>query len=88
MENALLEEHIRYGEARFRDKELVRPFVNRIYQDITELEEAMKPKSCDGCKQSWKPNNQTFHKYFCDYLQIPTHGDFCCNRYEPKETKC
>ena len=50
MEKALLEEHVRYGEARFRDKELVRPFVNRIYQDLAELEEAMKPKTCDGCR--------------------------------------
>ena len=49
MEKALLEEHVRYGEARFRDKELVRPFVNRIYQDLAELEEAMKPKTCEGC---------------------------------------
>ena len=46
MEKVLLEEHVRYGEARFRDKELVRPFVNRIYQDLAELEEAMKPKTC------------------------------------------
>lgn len=50
MEKALLEEHVRYGEARFRDKELVRPFVNRIYKDLEELEEAMKPKTCEGCK--------------------------------------
>ena len=50
MEKALLEEHVRYGEARFRDKELVRPFVNRIYQDLAELEEAMQPKTCVGCK--------------------------------------
>ena len=50
-----------------------------------ELEAQQQPKSCDGCKQSWKPNNQTFHKYFCEYLQIPVHGDFCCNRYEAKE---
>ena len=50
MEKALLEEHVRYGEARFRDKELVRPFVNRIYQDLEELEEAIKPKTCEGCK--------------------------------------
>ena len=85
MEKALQEEHIRYGEARFRDKELARPFVNRIYQDITELEEAMKPKTCEGCKQSWEPNNQTFHKYFCEYLKIPVHGGFYCNRYEPKD---
>ena len=85
MKNDLLEEHVRYGEARFRDKELVRPFVNRIYQDLAELEEAMKPKTCEGCKQSWEPNNQTFHKYFCEYLKIPIHGDFYCNRYKPKD---
>ena len=53
---------------------------------ISELEEAMKPKTCEGCKQSWEPNNQTFHKYFCEYLKIPIHGDFYCNRYEPKAT--
>lgn len=52
---------------------------------IAELEEAMKPKTCDGCKQSWEPNNQTFHKYFCEYLKIPVHGCFYCNRYEPKD---
>ena len=52
---------------------------------IAELEEAMKPKTCDGCEQSWKPNNQTFHKYFCEYLQIPIHGNFCCNKHEPKD---
>ena len=52
---------------------------------IKELEEAMKPKTCDGCKQSFEPNNQTFHKYFCEYLKIPIHGDFYCNRYEPKD---
>lgn len=49
------------------------------------LEEAMKLKTCDGCKQSWEQNNQTFHKYFCEYLKIPVHGGFYCNRYEPKE---
>ena len=54
MEKALLEEHVRYGEARFRDKELVRPFVNRIYQDLAELEEAMKLKTCEGCDNNHK----------------------------------
>ena len=54
---------------------------------IAELEEAMKPKTCKGCKQSWEPNNQTFHKYFCEYLKIPIHSNFCCNRYEPKDNK-
>jgi len=72
-------------------------FIEQIFDDheaeikakderIKELEEAMKHKTCDGCKQSWKPNNQTFHKYFCEYLKIPVHGGFYCNRYEPKET--
>ena len=63
-----------------------------IYESIKfvekELEEAMKPKTCHWCKQSWEPNNQTFHKYFCNYLQRPTHGDFGCNRYEQKDTQC
>ena len=54
---------------------------------IAELEEAMKPKCCRGCKQSWEPNNQTFHRYFCNYLRIPVHGNFYCNRYEPKDTQ-
>ena len=55
-----------------------------INEAIIELEEAMKPKTCKGCKQSWEPNNQTFHKYFCEYLKIPIHGNFCCNKHEPK----
>ena len=36
----------------------------RVDEAIKELEEAMTPKTCDWCKQSWEPNNQTFHKYF------------------------
>ena len=56
-------------------------YLNRI----AELEEAMKSKTCDWCKQSWEPNNQTFHKYFCEYLKIPVHRGFYCNRYEPKD---
>ena len=48
------------------------------------VEELIKPKTCEGCKQSWEPNNQTFHKYFCEYLKIPIHGDFCCNKHEQK----
>ena len=51
---------------------------------IAELEEVMKNKTCEGCKQSWEPNNQTFHNFFCEYLKIPVHGGFYCNRYEPK----
>lgn len=79
MEKALLEEHVRYGEARFRDKELVRPFVNRIYQDLAELEEAMKPKTCEGCKH--KPNDGE-----CYYEPCGTCARFFYDHYEPKVT--
>ena len=58
-----------------------------LYNAIEELE-AMKTKTCHWCKQSWEPNNQTFHRYFCNYLRIPVHGNFYCNRYEPKDTQC
>ena len=58
-----------------------------INEAIAELEEVMKNKTCEGCKQSWEPNNQTFHKYFCEYLKIPVHGNFYCNRHEPKDNK-
>ena len=77
MEKALLEEHVRYGEARFRDKELVRPFVNRIYKDLAELEEAMKPKTCEGCKH--KPNDGE-----CYYEPCGTCARFFYDHYEPK----
>ena len=79
MEKALLEEHVRYGEARFRDKELVRPFVNRIYQDLAELEEAMKHKTCYGCKH--KPNDGE-----CYYEPCGTCARFFYDHYEPKAT--
>ena len=57
----------------------------KVYDEaIAELEALQQPKSCGGCKQSWEPNNQTFHRYFCEYLRIPVHGYFCCNRHEQK----
>ena len=79
MEKALLEEHVRYGEARFRDKELVRPFVNRIYKDLEELEEAMKPKTCEGCKH--KPNDGE-----CYYEPCGTCARFFYDHYKLKVT--
>lgn len=78
MEKALLEEHVRYGEARFKDKKLVRPFVNRIYKDLAELEEAMKPKTCVGCKH--KPNDGE-----CYYEPCGTCARFFYDHYEPKD---
>ena len=91
MEKALLEEHVRYGEARFKDKKLVRPFVNRIHQDIAELEEAMKPKTCLGCLHcnkayqltslppQYKLNCGVFKTVFVNYFKQ------YCSRYEPKD---
>ena len=85
MKKALLEEHVRYGEARFRDKELVRPFVNRIYQDLEELEEAMKPKTCDGCKYFRKSDKACFMSSQNTYIR-PASIDFSgCSKHEPKD---
>ena len=58
-----------------------------LKEAIAELEELMKPKSCANCKESWESNNQTFHKFRCSYLDIPVHGNFYCNRYNPKDNK-
>ena len=79
MKKALLEEHVRYGEARFRDKELVRPFVNRIYQDLAEIEAVMKPKTCEWCKH--KPNDGE-----CYYDPCGTCARFFYDHYELKAT--
>lgn len=82
MENALQEEHIRYGEARFRDKELVRPFVNRIYQDLAKLEEAMN-KTCDGCKFR---NTVKFVRVESETLECcSVCVRNCYDYYEPKD---
>ena len=62
----------------------IREELKQCYKKIAELE-ALQSRRCSGCKQSWEPNNQTFHRYFCEYLQRPIHGNFYCNRYEPKE---
>lgn len=83
MENALLEEHVRYGEARFRDKELVRPFVNRIYQDLAEIEEAMKHKTCSLCYW-WNDFYTQCNDHDNALAGVDGYG---CNRYEPKDNK-
>ena len=94
MKNDLLEEHVRYGEARFRDKELVRPFVNRIYQDLAELEALQQPKSCAKCK-AFKlddEHNDGFGQCFWG-IHFPNGNsssyhkgiDFYCSEFEAKE---
>lgn len=63
---------------------------SNINEAIAELEEAMKQKSCDGCKH--------FNEYYkfadfvkdtnrCEKHSMYVEYDFYCNRYEPKETK-
>lgn len=52
-----------------------------IDEAISELEEAMKPKTCDGCKH--KPNEGE-----CYYEPCGTCARFFYDHYEPKETKC
>jgi|GEM_PF-2775039 len=70
MSEALKQEHIRYGEARFKDKELVEPFVNRIYQDF---EEVCAPKtSCHGCKYDDVEMDEEERKAHCIPCLYPT----------------
>ena len=91
MEKALLEEHIRYGEARFRDKELVRPFVNRIYQDLAELESVMKPKTCSLCifwdiaRPRSHPNYAECNNRKCPLSYMEVHYEFGCKMFVPKD---
>ena len=91
MKKALLEEHVRYGEARFRDKELVRPFVNRIYQDLAKLEEAMKPKTCSLCifwdtaRPRSHPNYAECNNRKCPLSYMEVHYEFGCKMFVPKD---
>ena len=54
-----------------------------VEEAIAELEEAMKPKTCDGC--CWW--NDFWAK--CDNHDNSLAGvnGYCCNRYEAKESK-
>ena len=61
----------------------------KINAAIAEIEEAMKPKSCEGCKYNTYSDefahncehSDIFDYYEGNYL-VPF--DFCCNRYETK----
>ena len=50
-----------------------------INEAINELEEAMKPKTCEGCKH--KPNDGE-----CYYEPCGTCARFFYDHYEPKAT--
>ena len=59
--------------------------VNSLEKRIAQLKEAMKPKSCDGCKYL-RGKDKT---ELCILNCLPKHiygFEFCCNRYAPKDT--
>ena len=55
---------------------------------IAELEEAMKPKTCEGCKSLYTNQYDEWSNY-CKELNIEisnsTTSTFYCYRYEPKD---
>ena len=61
---------------------------NDCKEAIAELEEVIKPKTCDGCKHrshlSENLTNQTTNGFCVENGFFTKHG-FCCNKYEPKE---
>ena len=74
-------------------------FLEKIYDEheaqmkakderIKELEEAMKPKTCDGCKHRSHLNENLTNKItngFCVENGFFTKHGFCCNKHEPKD---
>ena len=52
-----------------------------IDEAIKELEEAMKPKTCNTCK------GHRTQLGFCRVIDTYTSNDFYCNRHEPKDNK-
>ena len=63
---------------------------HRFDEAIAELEEAMKPKTCEECKNLLQ---KLEHKSpFCvEHNYFLTHESkkvLCCNRYERKDTQC
>jgi hypothetical protein len=56
-----------------------------IKEAIAELEELMKPKTCETCKHRWFEYNEELIKDdYCHMNEQPVCDDFYCNRYEPK----
>ena len=56
-----------------------------INEAIAELEEAMKPKTCDGCSNLEDIGKSYKHcKELCINISHSTESTFYCNRYEAK----
>jgi hypothetical protein len=52
---------------------------------ISELEEAMKPKTCEGCSNLEDIGKSYKHcKELCINISHSTESTFYCNRYEAK----
>ena len=64
-----------------RNNDYIMDFLDKAYikEAIKELEEAMKPKTCEGCKH--KPNDGE-----CYYEPCGTCARFFYDHYEPKAT--
>ena len=62
---------------------------NKLAEAISELEEAMRKPTCEGCSnlddigKSYK-----YCKELCINISHSTESTFYCNRYEAKESKC
>lgn len=66
---------------------------SKMKEAIAELEEAMKPKTCEGCKHYL--SDSYYENTGCCSLGVGSgycvhntvDNTFCCNRYEPKDTQ-
>lgn len=66
----------------------IKQIITEAQEAIEELEEAMKPKTCEGCVHFNKYYKfVTFMKYTnrCEKHSLYVENDFCCNRYDPKD---
>ena len=84
-----------------RNNDYIMDFLDKadIKEAISELEKAMKPKTCSNCKYSFywecadvlectKLDKQRCYKCDEDVSMTEVVGDFYCNRYEAKAEQC
>ena len=70
------------GDEEYRDEYV------KINEAIAEIEEAMKHKTCDGCKHRSHLDESLTNKTtngFCVENGFFTRHGFCCNKHEPKD---
>ena len=75
-----------------RNNDYIMDFLDKadIKEAISELEEAMKPKTCISCENySYEGHNVGICSYFtCPKTDMFLNKDFYCNRYEAKAEQC